>query len=105
MLENERGKNMPILDKNYEPTEDEKLIVKAIDEEFEREGSAYHGLEITQILTDFYQIRLANWYGGFYETDNCARVLHLLGGTFVRLFMTQNWEENCRYVSDQRKWW
>ena len=95
---------MPIIDQNYEPTEDEKLIIKAVDDYFEDIGGGYHGLEITQILTDFYTIRLANWYGGFFETDNCARVLHLLGGTFVRLFMTKDWEENIR-PAELAKWW
>ena len=96
---------MVMIDQNYKPTADEQAIIAAIDEEFEREGGCYHGLEITQTLTDFYTIRLANWYGGFFETDNCARVLHLLGGTFVRLFMTKDWENNLRCASDQGKWW
>jgi hypothetical protein len=96
---------MVVIDKDYKPTEDEQAIIQAIDEEFEREGGNYHGLEITEILTDFYQIRLANWYGGFFETDNCARVLHLNGGTFVRLFMTKDWENNLRFAENQSKWW
>lgn len=98
---------MVVFDQNYEPTEDEKLIVKAIDEDFEEHGSAYHGLDITQILTDFYQIRLANWYVGFYETDNCARIIRSENGEVkeVRLFMTQDWENQIRYVSNQGKWW
>lgn len=95
---------MPIIDQNYEPTDDEKAIIKAVNNYFEEMGGGYHGLEIDQILTDFYQIRVANWYGGFYETDNCARVLHLSGGTFVRLFMTSDWEVTCRAVPIG-KWW
>jgi hypothetical protein len=95
---------MVIFDKNYVPTQDEKLIVNAIDVDFEEHGGSYHGVDITQILTDFYQIRIANWYGGFYETDGCARILHLESGTYIRLWLTKDWEENLRPVR-LSKWW
>ena len=95
---------MPIIDQNYVPNDDENAVIQAIDNEFEYTGGSYHGIELTKILTDFYQIRVANWYGCFIETDGCARVLHLPSGTFVRLFLTDDWEEQNRDAPIE-KWW